>query len=496
MPGVSTELYTHPAPKRNHLPNGQEKLVQHAHPDDGARPLEKGRRRSSKAEKPKKQDDSLIGSLCSTIVDHQIGLSVNLLLLLVLTHICFPRARRRTRKFLSLSYYDPETGLYTQGLDDIPFVVFWIIVFTGLRVVVMDYVLIPFARWGGIRKEKAMVRLAEQGWLLVYYSVFWTLGMYIMYNSDYWLNLKELWTDFPTRSTSGLMKWYYLVQFAFWIQQIIVVNIEERRNDYHQMFTHHIITCILMLFSYGYYQTKVGNLILSLMDLVDIVLPLAKILKYFRFQTACDVAFGVFILTWVVTRHIFYPMVCWSIHADVPSIMHYGCYDSTTGAKISSSGGSDILKHIFQGYTNPGGEVCFNERIRWAFLGLLLALQVITLMWFIMIVSVAVKVLSGKGADDSRSDDEECGDEDDLLSDIETAVKDGMTHVPQSAKPLEKEVGVEGLNFTRQSSPRVKGKAYRQSSGGIGGRASGISIPGHGDRKELLGRIGCDKTTS
>ena len=75
---------------------------------------------------------------------------------------------------------------------------------------------------------------------------------------------------------TGPFKWYYLVQFAFWLQQILVVNIEERRKDYLQMFTHHVITCALIFTSYGYHQTKVGNLILCLMDVVDIVLPVSR----------------------------------------------------------------------------------------------------------------------------------------------------------------------------------------------------------------------------
>src|SRR2546430_9829584 len=96
-----------------------------------------------------------------------------------------------------------------------------------------------------------------------------------MYRSKYWLNLRELWTDFPERQTDGLFKWYYLVQYAFWIQQILVVNIEERRKDYHQMFTHHIITCALMFGSYGYHLTRVGNAFLCVMDVVDLLLPVS-----------------------------------------------------------------------------------------------------------------------------------------------------------------------------------------------------------------------------
>jgi hypothetical protein len=72
------------------------------------------------------------------------------------------------------------------------------------------------------------------------------------------------------------MKFYYLVQTAFWLQQILVVNIEERRKDYWQMFTHHIFTSALLFSSYGIYQTKVGTVILVIMDVCEIILPVSS----------------------------------------------------------------------------------------------------------------------------------------------------------------------------------------------------------------------------
>ena len=56
-------------------------------------------------------------------------------------------------------------------------VLYWIVVFTGLRAAVMDYILMPIAQWGGVEKRKNRVRFAEQAWLLLYYVPFWTLGM-------------------------------------------------------------------------------------------------------------------------------------------------------------------------------------------------------------------------------------------------------------------------------------------------------------------------------
>jgi acyl-CoA-dependent ceramide synthase len=54
-------------------------------------------------------------------------------MLLSLTHMAFPRARSRTSKFFHMSYYNPETNMYGCGTDDLPFVLFWTVVFTGLR---------------------------------------------------------------------------------------------------------------------------------------------------------------------------------------------------------------------------------------------------------------------------------------------------------------------------------------------------------------------------
>jgi len=102
---------------------------------------------------------------------------VNLLLLIFLTHIFFPRARRRTSRFFHLSYYDSDNGLYGCGIDDLYFLAFWIVLFTGLRVLVMEYILDPIARFNGIKTRKGLVRFKEQAWLAMYCTGSWSLGM-------------------------------------------------------------------------------------------------------------------------------------------------------------------------------------------------------------------------------------------------------------------------------------------------------------------------------
>ncbi|KAH8662366.1 TLC domain-containing protein [Xylariales sp. PMI_506] len=419
----------------------------------------------------KRKDDGVLKSLARWFLENQIGFSFNLIALLFLSHICMPKARPYTSKFFALSNYDPATGLYAAGSGDLYFIVFCIVLFTGLRAFFMEHLLAPAAKLGGITKRKDITRFSEQAWLLVYYLVFWPLGWHLYSQSKYYLNMQELWTDWPIRELGGVFKVYMLAQWAFWVQQVLVIFIEERRKDHYQMLTHHFVTITLLTTSYAYHYTRVAHLILLLMDIVDLFLPIAKCLKYMGYTTICDAMFGLFVVSWFLARHVFYMMTCWSIYVDVPEIISYGCYQGPASDLKGPFPVPEGWGYLFEPFKDPAGIVCLTKNIRWGFLGCLLFLQVITLMWFFMIIQVVIRVLRGAGADDVRSDDEGGAEEEE-------------EYEYEEAEPLEEEVGVEDLdlkNWERRTG--VKRTAT----------TSGVSLPGHSDRKELLGRIGCEK---
>ena len=105
------------------------------------------------------------------------GLAFNLLTLLFLAHHFIPKAQSYTAKFLTLSYRNPETGKFGHGLDDCYMLSFFVVLFTGLRAATMEYVLAPFAKTLGMRKIKQLTRFSEQSWMVIYYTVFWVLGV-------------------------------------------------------------------------------------------------------------------------------------------------------------------------------------------------------------------------------------------------------------------------------------------------------------------------------
>jgi acyl-CoA-dependent ceramide synthase len=197
------------------------------------------------------------------------------------------------------------------------------------------------------------------------------------------------------------------------------------------------------------------------------------------------VLFGVFMLTWVAARHVAYLMVCYSVWSDLPAVTNFGCYRGRNGAITGPFPSPDRIAHLFEPFRDPEGVVCFNNGIKWGFLSALLFLQGITIMWFAMIVKVALNVLRGGEADDVRSDDEgDADEEEEIHKKLIHAMEDQIDEF-EEPQPIEEEVGIEEINLKG----RTSNARYRKSAN----HASGVSLPGHSDRKELLGRIGCDK---
>lgn len=85
--------------------------------------------------------------------------------------------------------------------------------------------------------------------------------------------MRELWTNWPQREIDGVTKLYVLAQLAYWTQQLLVVHLEARRPDYWQMIAHHCATITLMIAAYTYHHSRISNLILVLMDIIELIFP-------------------------------------------------------------------------------------------------------------------------------------------------------------------------------------------------------------------------------
>ena len=101
--------------------------------------------------------------------------------------------------------------------------------------------------------------------------------------------------------------------------------------------------------------------------------------------------------------------------ADPPRLIPYGCYTGPTSSPqpppqlphIVSASGTDTWSLIVDPLRNPEGPLCFDNRVRNYFVGLLLFLLVLICPWSYIILKVTLHTLSGGIANDLRSHDDE-----------------------------------------------------------------------------------------
>lgn len=213
-------------------------------------------------------------------------------------------------------------------------------------------------------------------------------------------------------------------------------------------------------------------------------MQIAKLLRYLRHETACNVAFGFFVVTWFMARHVMYLKLCYDIYTDVPgpTTMLFGCYNGSTNGLIPDMPAQpDYFSHLLRPFQDLDGVICLNTEVKYIFLGMLLLLQTLSLIWFGMILKVITSIIMGGKAEDTRSDDE--GEVDADGEEVGVEKKRRPVNVTDLNVCVgggsELSNGLTGLSTMTSPRPRVTTGRRR--------------LMDAENRKELLARIGCEK---
>ncbi|KAG0024531.1 sphingosine N-acyltransferase lag1 [Entomortierella chlamydospora] len=240
---------------------------------------------------------------------------------------------------------DETTGekqvLYGKGWNDLYMVLLWIMIWTAAREAAMTYIFIPLGRHFGVGGRKTAS--------------------------------KKINTTNPSDAQSAMLakeehaREGKLLRFA--------------EQDFLEFMIHHIITCMLVGFSYALNFTSVGHAVFCAMDFSDIVLAACKMLKYMGKDRLADFGFVFFVFTWIMSRHYYYGIIVWSVFTQID---------------IYGNTGWDPSKGMFM---TPNVVIGFKV--------LLLSLYAVLLFWLFMILRIVKKVLNGENSQDVRSDDED-----------------------------------------------------------------------------------------
>ncbi|XP_031568122.1 ceramide synthase 6-like [Actinia tenebrosa] len=245
-------------------------------------------------------------------------------------------------------------------------------------------------RWFRHRRMQAkpslLKKAKESSWRFVFYLSATIYGFLILRKEKWLWDPKYCFIGFRKQIMSEELFLYYIVELGFYVSLTISQFVDVQRKDFWQMLIHHIVTILLLGFSYATSFFRIGAVVVLVHDIADVFLEAAKVFNYAKLQKICDFLFAIFAISFFVSRLVLYPF--WVVDSV------WNSWDSV-------------------------GYFC-----SWyLFITLLLMLQVLHIFWGYSIFVVIVRILSGKNVKDVRSDNESSsGDEE------EKPKQDGIPH--------------------------------------------------------------------
>lgn len=227
-----------------------------------------------------------------------------------------------------------------------------------------------------------LVKFEQSVMEAIFYGLFAIMGVAVV-RSQPWVWPSSQWWDGFAQGGHEIMRsdlrCFYIMYVARYSQAALSVLLETKRKDFVEMMLHHIVTVVVICVSYIYGWNRIGAVVMVLLDFADVPLHLAKCCKYTAeqrsagpWQFLADRLFEGFAITFFITRLVMYGYVCWSAHIEATLYWPKGLPE-------------------------------------WTCVGCLYTLFALQVYWFFLILQVVARLLSGKGAEDPRSDDEDDG---------------------------------------------------------------------------------------
>eukprot|EP00834_Sanchytrium_tribonematis_P005928 NODE_395_length_8134_cov_0.767393.p3 type:complete len:307 gc:universal NODE_395_length_8134_cov_0.767393:7210-6290(-) len=277
------------------------------------------------------------------------------------------------KSFYQLSYPVQINNVvkYGNGIKDLCIIFTYTQLLLWIRIIFMKYVHF------NVKKEQ---RLKEQAYQFMIYSISFIYGIYNYQISPLPTSWVYIVHPYPQKYTSWHLKQYYLGIGALWCHMIFVLHMEKKRKDHLMMLVHHFVALSMVITSWYANGALLGILIETIFDSMDIVLCLAKCMKYLHYNKSADLLFGLFVVGWVYTRQYLY------VHV----ILQWW----------------DFSKYNEMKWDPKNGLFVNDWMMFWSKI-LMVGLLFMVFFWFIMILKLVVKVIKGNNVDDSRSDDED-----------------------------------------------------------------------------------------
>ncbi|XP_063149696.1 ceramide synthase 5 [Candoia aspera] len=230
-------------------------------------------------------------------------------------------------------------------------------------------------------KPSTLTKFCESMWKLLFFLGIFAYGLRFLWSSPWFWDTRQCWYNYPFQPITSGIYYYYVIELAYYWCLVFSQFTDIKRKDFFVMFAHHLAAIGLLIFSYLNHMVRVGTLVMCMHDSADILLEIAKLFNYAKYQRLCDATFMLFAVVFIITRLGVYPI--WILNTT-----------------------------LFESW-----EIVGPYQSWWLFNGFLLVLQTLHITWSYFIILTAYKAVArGKVSKDERSDVESSSEDDDVTS--------------------------------------------------------------------------------
>ena len=225
--------------------------------------------------------------------------------------------------------------------------------------------------WGDSVMEARRFGLSNNGWM--------DRGLVSIFEDWPNMQMKQIQLPGHDGNVNSPILFHYQLGLAFYLFSSVMMYFGldgTPKKDYLAMGIHHAVTSVLIFYSWNLKLFRYGSIIMTVHDLSDPFMEIAKCFLYSGKQAMADLFFALFALVFLVSRLYVFP-----VHVLYPFVNYLA---STEG----------VLKSSLVPYYQFGP-------------GLLIVLQILHVFWGFLIVKMVVQALfSGKVGDDVREEDD------------------------------------------------------------------------------------------
>eukprot|EP00933_Yihiella_yeosuensis_P077937 TRINITY_DN8893_c0_g4_i1.p1 TRINITY_DN8893_c0_g4~~TRINITY_DN8893_c0_g4_i1.p1 ORF type:complete len:341 (-),score=21.08 TRINITY_DN8893_c0_g4_i1:99-1121(-) len=244
------------------------------------------------------------------------------------------------------------------------------------------------------KKPRNIRKFADQSWQLVIHAgmTVWELHLMNENGWELWTNTASLWyrEGQPCRPS---LRSIYIAQMAIWfVTSFFHKFIEARHNDYFLMYSHHVVTLLLVTISLACGWTDIGLVVLLIHDSSDIVIDLLKMVNYMGLDGnsgtfLAEILFVINLVTWPTARMWYLPRKV--IQPTLPLRWGWGDYPREV----------------------PYLSISMATRF------LLASLVVMHVWWYYLFIRILVRLLRGNSGHDAGRDYEGSSEDSEIASD-------------------------------------------------------------------------------